>query len=232
MSLAYPYRQPPGGIHYPESDGKPIAENTIQFDWIVKIRTGLDIRFRDDPNVFVASDLLWYPVEGDPKTRQAPDAMVVFGRPKGDRGSYIQWMEDNVPPQVVFEVLSPGNRAGEMRRKKQFYERFGVEEYYVYDPDKETVRGYLRGEDDPFVPIAEMRDWVSPLLGIRFGFENDKLVLYQPDGSPFIMPTEIDDQRRQVIREKEEIREERDRVLESVERLRNQLRALGIDPDA
>jgi Uma2 family endonuclease len=57
--------------------------------------------------LFVAGDLLWYPVEGDNKLRQAPDVMVVFGRPKGDRGSYKPWEEDNIPPQVVFEILLP-----------------------------------------------------------------------------------------------------------------------------
>jgi Uma2 family endonuclease len=48
-------------------------------------------------------------IEGDNKTCQAPDTMVVFGRPKGDRGSYKQWQEENIPPQVVFEFLSPSN---------------------------------------------------------------------------------------------------------------------------
>ena len=38
-------------------------------------------------------------------------AMVVFGRPKGYRGSYRQWEEGGIAPQVVFEILSPGNRA-------------------------------------------------------------------------------------------------------------------------
>lgn len=57
----------------------------------------------------------------------APDVMVVFGRPKGDRGSYQQWREDNIPPQVVFELLSPGNRLAEMVRKLRFSERYGVE---------------------------------------------------------------------------------------------------------
>ncbi len=32
--------------------------------------------------------------------------MVVFGRPKGDRGSYKQWLENQIAPQVVFEILS------------------------------------------------------------------------------------------------------------------------------
>jgi Uma2 family endonuclease len=122
-------------VIYPDSDGQPMADNTRQYEWIVTIKGNLDILFRDDPNVFVAGDLLWYPVEGDNKTRQAPDTMVAFGRPKGDRGSYRQWEEGGIAPQVVFELLSPGNRAGKMIRKFRFYEQYGVEEYYIYDPD-------------------------------------------------------------------------------------------------
>ena len=47
--------------------------------------------------------------------------LVVFGRPKGYRGSYRQWVEGGVAPQVVFEILSPGNRLNEMIRKFKFY---------------------------------------------------------------------------------------------------------------
>src|SRR5215216_2728529 len=116
-------------IVYPDSDGQPMADNTKQFRWIVTIQGGLDTLFSDNPSVFVAGDLLWYPVEGNPALRVAPDAMVVFGRPKGDRGSYRQWREDGIAPQVVFEVLSPGNTLGEMLQKLHFYERYGVEEF-------------------------------------------------------------------------------------------------------
>lgn len=49
-----------------------------------------------------------------------------------------------VAPQVVLEVLSPGNRTGEMREKFPFYERFGVEEYYEYDPDRNVFRAWGR----------------------------------------------------------------------------------------
>src|SRR5580658_2972978 len=104
-------------VVYPDSDGQPMAENTLQFEWIVTIKGGLDTRFTDDDNVFIAGDLLWYPVEGHPEIRQAPDALVAFGRPKGRRGSYMQWREEGIAPQVVFEVLSPGNRTGEMTNK-------------------------------------------------------------------------------------------------------------------
>jgi Uma2 family endonuclease len=87
-------------IIYPDSDGEPMADNTKQFRWIVTVENGLEVLFADRLDVFVAGDLLWYPVEGDNKTRAAPDAMVVFDRPKGDRGSYQQWREQGIAPQV------------------------------------------------------------------------------------------------------------------------------------
>ena len=114
-------------IIYPDSDSKPMADNTLQFRWIVLVKENLECVFRVAPDVFVAGDLLWYPVEGHPEIRVAPDAMVVFGRPKGERGSYRQWQEDHIPPQVVFEILSPGNTIKEMAKKLVFYERYGVE---------------------------------------------------------------------------------------------------------
>src|SRR5437588_11621842 len=94
--MTTPTTLPKPVIEYPERDGQPMAENTLQFQWIVTIEGGLDAMFSGDPNVFVAGDLFWYPVEGNPKIRLAPDTLVVFGRPKGHRGSYMQWREGNV----------------------------------------------------------------------------------------------------------------------------------------
>jgi Uma2 family endonuclease len=176
--------KPPAEVIYPDSDGKPMADNTRQFDYIVMIEGGLAAMFADRPDVFVAGDLLWYPVEGNPAIRAAPDAMVVFGRPPGYRGSYIQHREDHIPPQVTFEVLSPGNTRAEMRKKLGFYERYGVKEYYEYDPDRGTLKGWVR-QDECLQPIPRMEGWVSPLLGIRFSLEGADLVLYRPDGQRF-----------------------------------------------
>ena len=95
--------------------------------------------FRDHPDVFVSGNQNWYPVKGHPEIVNAPDVYVVFGRPKGHRSSYRQWEEDSVPLTVVFEVLSPGNTGAEMMDKHAFYEEHGVEEYYVYDPDSNSL---------------------------------------------------------------------------------------------
>ena len=76
-------------VLYPDSDGKRMADNTLQYEWIVTIKGGLDALFRNDPDVLVAGDLLWYPLRGDNGIRLAPDALVAFGRPKGYRGVRI-----------------------------------------------------------------------------------------------------------------------------------------------
>jgi hypothetical protein len=92
-------------------------------------------------------------VEGQPKIRQAPDALVAFGRPKGYRGSYRQWVEGGIPPHVVFEVLSPNNRHNELIRKFQFYDRHGVEEYYVFDPSTQMRSPVFRIAEDVYYPV-------------------------------------------------------------------------------
>ena len=210
-------------VIYPDSDGQPMADNTKQFRWIVTIQGGLDALFKDDPNVFVAGDLLWYPVEGDNKTRIAPDAMVVFGRPKGDRGSYQQWREDNIPPSIVFEVLSPGNRLPEMLNKLRFYERYGVEEYYMYDPDHEDLAGWLRSEDQ-LREIETMAGWISPRLGIRFELPNEGLEIYRPDGQKFATYVELEQQKQEAIALAAQ-------EAQRADRLAAKLQELGIDVD-
>jgi Uma2 family endonuclease len=214
MSTHTPPASPPE-IEYPDSDGKPLSDNTLQFEWIFTIKGGLDAVFRDDPHVFVAGDLLWYPVEGDNKTRQAPDAMVAIGRPKGYRGSYMQWREGGIAPQAVFEILSPKNRRGEMDRKRAWYFRFGVEEYYEFDPDRVRLRGWIREGGEPR-EIVPMSGWSSPRLGIRFELADD-LTIYGPDGRPFATYVEI---ARRL-----------DEVEQRAERLAARLRELGIEPD-
>jgi Uma2 family endonuclease len=177
-------------IIYPDSDGQPMADNTKQFRWIVLLKENLECLFADNPQVFVAGDLFWYPVEGKPDVRVAPDVMVAFGRAKGDRGSYLQWQENNVAPQVVFEILSPGNTMKEMIKKQQFYDRYGVEEYYIYDPDRHDFTGFQRMEEN-LTLIEGINNWTSPRLGIKFEFNQETLQVYYPDGSPFLTTIEL-----------------------------------------
>lgn len=222
---------PKPAVIYPEDDGEPMSDNTRQFEWIVTIKGNVDALFRNDPNVFVAGDLLWYPVEGDNKTRQAPDTMVAFGWPKGHRGAYRQWEEGNVAPQVVFEVLSPGNRAGELLRKFRVYEKYGVEEYYIYDPDNNELVGHIR-EKGQLTEVSEMNGWASPRLGIRFDMRGPELVLQHPDGRPFLTFVELESQREQSQRQAASEKAGREASEQRADQLAAQLRAMGVEPEA
>lgn len=204
-------------VVYPESDGKPMADNTKQFRWIVTLEGGFEALFRDREDVFVAGDLFWYPVEGRPDIRMAPDVTIVFGRPKGDRGPYKQWEEEAIAPQVVFVVLSPSNSLLEMAKKLEFYDRYGVEEYYLYDPDTGDFTGWIRGEDGRLHVIGPIEGWTSPRLGVRFEKENGDLRIIRPDGQRFLTYLELQQQAEQ----------ERQRA----ERMAQRLRELGIDPE-
>jgi Uma2 family endonuclease len=191
----------PPEVEYPDSDGQPMADNTIQFRWIVTLQGGLDALF-DNQDVFVAGDLLWYPVQGDNTIANAPVTMVVFGRPKGDRGSYRQWEEEGIAPQVVFEVESPSNRKGKLREKFKFYDQYAVEEYYLYNPENGKLKGWQR-KGKHLKPIAHMAGWRSPRLGIRFEVRNGQLEVYEPNGRKFASYVELVRQREQEERERE-----------------------------
>jgi Uma2 family endonuclease len=232
-------------IEYPDDDGLPMSDNSLQSDWIVSIHTHLAAMFAEDPNVVVALNMLWYPVEGQPTIRLAPDVFVVFGRPKQYRGSYMQWTEDDKPLSVIFEVLSPGNSVEEMVGKKAFYERYGAEEYYVYDPFSHELDGFIR-KDDRFVALPDMNGWISPLLGIRFDLSKGELTIFDPDNEPFDVSSvavvgkkraekelQASNRReRAAKRRADEQKQLADAEKQRADRLAEKLRQLGIDPDA
>jgi Uma2 family endonuclease len=217
-------------VLYPDSDGEPIAKNTVQYQHIIAIQVGLDAMFAHNPDVFVAADLLWYPVEGRPEIKKTLDVMVAFGRPKGARGSYRQWEEDGVAPQVVFRITSPGATAAEMRSKRMFYSRYGVAECYEYDPEIGTLDVWTRQKRalrNAFITD----EWRSPLLGVTLKVEtNGDLSVYKPNGERFLRPVEL-----RALADLAEARAERERNRaeqehERAERLAAKLRELGFDP--
>jgi Uma2 family endonuclease len=191
----------PHPIVYPESDGKPMAENTKQMRWIVLLYSNLHAIFRDRSDVFVAADNLWYPVEGHPEIRNAPDVYVAFGRPKGDRGSYRQWEENNIPLTVVFEILSPGNTAEEMDQKLDFYDEYGVEEYYIYNPDTNRLSAFVR-RGEVFRRVRPVHGFISPRLSIRFDLSGPEMIVTRPNGQPFrlLEEAEADQDRERELR--------------------------------
>jgi Uma2 family endonuclease len=226
-----PLRPPRPTIVYPDSDGERMADNTAQFEWIVTIKGGLEGQYANDENVFVAGDLLWYPVEGNNKICTAPDVMVAFGRPRGYRGSYLQWREGGIAPQVVFEMHSPSNRKVDLLRRFLFYEHYGVEEYYHYDPDLNDLSGWIRS-GGKLCEIPQINGWKSPRLGIQFVLTDDDMHIIGADGKRFVTFNELHGQRDQAVLEHERAEQQVALERERAEKLAAQLRALGVEPEA
>ena len=131
--------------------------------------------------------------------------------------------------------MSPSNKDSRgidaLDEKFTFYETYGIQEYYIYDPDDLTLAGWQR-QGDHLTPILLMSNWVSPLLGIRFDWvAGQELVLFRPDGQKFLSPVELDQLLQQskihVWQEQQRAEQERKRA----DRLAERLRALGVDPD-
>jgi Uma2 family endonuclease len=237
---------PPPLIHYPESDGQPMGDNDLQRDWILMLVENLQGLLAHQ-QAYVTGNLFWYPVEGNNRIVQAPDTMVVLGRPPGRRRTYKQWEEAGIAPQVVFEVLSHSNTTKEMLQRLQFYNLYGVEEYYVIDPEAGPpaeleiwLRGVSKLEESSWTG-----DWISPRLGIRFQREAGGLAVFHPDGYRFEKPATLmrriwsaeeraqaERERAQTERERAQAQQERAQAeRERAERLAEKLRRAGIDPD-
>lgn len=45
-------------------------------------------------------------------------------------------------PELIIEILSPGNKNYDLKKKKDLYEKFGVKEYWVVDPETKLTIGF------------------------------------------------------------------------------------------
>jgi Uma2 family endonuclease len=166
-------------VHYPDSDGLPMADNDLQYRAMVDLRYSLETRYAGDPDVYVGANLLLYYREGDPRASVSPDAFVAFGVGKGDRRSYLVWEEGRLPV-LAFEIASQTAWQKLLGQKKDLYERLGIDEYVVFDPDGEFIQPRLQGfrlKDGRYRPLpAEPGgSLVSPATGLRFEPEGVKL---------------------------------------------------------
>ncbi len=121
-------------VFYPSGDGEPMAETGIHVQAIVMLHQALQDFFADRTDVFIASDMFWYYQEGNPEGRIAPDVMVVPGVGNHQRRSFFSWEEPAIPA-VVFEMASAKTWKLNLNRKYQRYEKLGVKEYFVFDPE-------------------------------------------------------------------------------------------------
>lgn len=57
-------------------------------------------------------------------------------------------------PDLVIEVLSPSNRGHDLRLKLQLYQQAGIPEYWIVDPEDQSVMQYRLEADVMFSPAT------------------------------------------------------------------------------
>lgn len=229
MSLRNP--KPAATIDYPETDGEPIAETDVHVQLMMDLRFALKTFFRDVPDVYVATNLLLYYVEGDPRKRVAPDVFVVRGVGNHLRRIYKLW-EEGRPPDVVMELSSRQTWGDDLQRKWQLYQQLGVQEYFIFDPEYDYLMEPLiayRLEEGQYVPIEVTAGRVrSEALGLELVDTGETLRLYDPQTGRYL-PTAMEEARtrqqaEEALRTEAEARRraeaEAARLREELERLR------------
>lgn len=86
-----------------------------------------------------------------PETVLEPDIIFI----SRDRLHIIGPKTVDAGPDLVVEILSPGTRRRDLEVKRDLYARFGVQEYWIADPDVRTLV-ILALQADAFVEIINV----------------------------------------------------------------------------
>ncbi len=73
-------------------------------------------------------------------------------------------------PDMLIEILSPGNKDHDLIKKKDLYERFKVKEYWIVDPDSKLTLGYSLLKDKYQLIHEGVGHFASRLIDFEFSF--------------------------------------------------------------
>jgi Uma2 family endonuclease len=73
-------------------------------------------------------------------------------------------------PDVVFEILSSGNKSHDLVKKKALYEKFGVKEYWVIDPETKQAQGFKLESKNYILTSDKIGEINSTLLSVNLPF--------------------------------------------------------------
>jgi Uma2 family endonuclease len=201
------------GIHYPSSDGEPMAETDYHITAIMLLMDALRYFFRNRPDVLVASNMFWFWERGNPFARRAPDVMVVPRVGNHPRFSFRSWNEGGAVPALIIELTSYKTWQEDIGPKFELYQRLGVREYFVFDPLSRyvspTFQGYRlkAGRYRPIRPAADRS--LASEFGVRFRRQKRLLRVLEGDASePIPSFVEIAAQKEELARQNEHLEAE------------------------
>ncbi len=226
-------------VEYPDSDGSFLLQNLKHSAQLLYASQAIEQHFRD-ARAAVAVDAPLYWEQGNNRAVLAPDLMVTLDHELQGETTYQTWIEGRLP-DFVLEVVSPSSADNDKKLKKEVYERLGIPEYFLYDPDAsqpaQRLLGYRLDERSGQygAPLRPGRDGAlqTPALGVSLRAQGSRLIIsntatgedYQP--SPEVR-RRLDEERLQ----RKEAQTERDAQTARAEREARQRREAQAERDA
>lgn len=107
-----------------------------------------------------------------------PDIFVVCDRKKLEKNKV------NGAPDLIFEILSPGTQRKDRWEKKELYERNGVREYILVDPDGSYMEQYVLQSNGKYDSGKALGKEETLVLSSLDNLEMDlkAIFVFEPDG--------------------------------------------------
>ncbi|MBD1881154.1 MULTISPECIES: Uma2 family endonuclease [unclassified Coleofasciculus] len=190
---------------------EPEMESSLHYKQLALLVSCLEWFWRKRNDFFIGANLTVYFSRQQLRNRdfRGPDFFLVKNTEKKERLSWVVWEEEGKYPDLIIELLSNTTASIDRNLKKELYQnRFRTPEYFWFDPESLEFAGFrLVGEQyQAIAPNPQGCLW-SEVLDLYLGIAAGKLRYFIPEGSLVLTPEE------------------------AAERLAEQLRSLGVDPD-
>lgn len=241
-------------------DGEPLESNRHRIAMNVLIRS-LQQAWCDRNDFFTGGNMFVYYNSAQARNRhfRGPDFFAVLDVDGTiSRQGWVVWDEGGRYPDVIVELMSPSTAEVDTTTKKDIYERvFKTRNYFVFDPfNPASLQGWQLNGNLRYQPIAPDERgflWCQTLgfwLGTWEGTVDREtavwLRFYDNSGNLVLLPEEAaqakaEEERQQAEQEKQKAEQEKQRAEQEkqraeqerqrADRLLEQLRSLGINPE-
>jgi len=228
-----------------ESD-EPEMESSLHYIQLALLVACLEWHWRGRNDFFVGANLTIYYSQQQLRNRdfRGPDFFLIKNTEKRPRRSWVVWEEKGRYPDIIIELLSESTARVDRNQKKILYQNsFKTLEYFWFDPENLEFAGFrlVSQEYQAILPNEFGRLW-SEVLELYLGIHDGKLRYFTPDGELVSTSEEsalqaqeqaaqAQEQAAQAQEQAAQAQEQAAQAQERAERLANQLRALGIEPE-
>lgn len=197
---------------------EPEMESSLHYAQLALLVSGLEWLWRDRHDFFIGANLTIYFSRQQLKNRdfRGPDFFLVRPTEKRSRQSWVVWEEGGQYPNLIIELLSDSTAETDQTLKKVLYQdRFRTHEYFWFSPTTLEFAGFRLAGRTYAEILPSVQNWLwSEELGLYLGIQENQLRYFDSEAHLILTPEEdaMLAQRR-------------------AERLAEQLRSLGVEPE-